>query len=327
MTVADVALRVARTADVPAMLALIHEAFAAREPLDPPAEALRDTAEDVEAALAVPGFGVIAEIDGAMAGCLLVRHLDPAAGANPPSARAFLRRVAVRPDLRHLGVAALMVRQTAFALADEGVRHLELLARPELPRLVAWWGMHGFAVERTVPHGLIMGIALPRPVAVATAEDMRALGRRLAARLRPGDLLVANGELGAGKTTLAQGLAEGLRVDRPVLSPTFVLARQHPSLVGGPALVHVDAYRLGSAAELDDLDLDATAEEAVTYVEWGAGLAEHLAPSRLDIEIARADDPDDATRTVYVTGLGPRWAGIDLALAGEATEEGAHGTH
>ena len=74
----------------------------------------------------------------------------------------------------------------------------------------------------------------------------------------------------------------------PVTSPTFVIARVHPSLTGGPALVHADAYRLDSPAEVDDLDLDASLETSVTVVEWGGGLVEGLAPDRLDVSIALA---------------------------------------
>ena len=111
-------------------------------------------------------------------------------------------------------------------------------------------------------------------VDVATADEMRGLGRRLAADLRAGDLLVLSGPLGAGKTTLVQGIGEGLGVRGPVTSPTFVIARVHPSLRGGPPLVHADAYRLGGAAEIDDLDLDSGTDSSVTAVEWGEGLAE-----------------------------------------------------
>jgi tRNA threonylcarbamoyladenosine biosynthesis protein TsaE len=143
---------------------------------------------------------------------------------------------------------------------------------------------------------------------LATAEDTRAFGAALGGLLRAGDLVVLTGELGAGKTTLTQGLAQGLRVRGPVTSPTFVIAREHPSLVGGPSLVHVDAYRLGGEAELDDLDLDTALEEAVTVVEWGAGLADHLSPSRLEVVLSRPDHDDaDQTRLVSVAGHGLRW--------------------
>ena len=127
---------------------------------------------------------------------------------------------------------------------------------------------------------------LQAEIGVPTAARMRALGRWLAPMLRPGDLIVLNGPLGAGKTTLVQGIGEGLHVRGPVTSPTFVIARVHPALRGGPALVHVDAYRLSSPAEVDDLDLDADLERSVTVVEWGGGLVEELAPSWLDVTIA-----------------------------------------
>src|SRR5947208_1489858 len=127
----------------------------------------------------------------------------------------------------------------------------------------------------------------PAELRIATDGDMRDLGRRLAALLRAGDLLILAGPLGAGKTTLVQGIGAGLAVRGPVTSPTFVISRVHPSLAEGPALVHVDAYRLGGLAELDDLDLDTSLSDAVTVVEWGSGVAEALAEDRLEIEILR----------------------------------------
>jgi tRNA threonylcarbamoyladenosine biosynthesis protein TsaE len=154
---------------------------------------------------------------------------------------------------------------------------------------------------------------------VASPDDMRALGRRLAAMLRPGDLVVLNGALGTGKTTLVQGIGAGLGVRGPVTSPTFVIARVHPSVTGGPALVHADAYRLASPAEVDDLDLDASLETSVTVVEWGGGLAEALAANRLEVSIALAGPsgpgdapggagPDQEPRTVRLEGHGARWS-------------------
>ncbi|MGB5952809.1 MAG: tRNA (adenosine(37)-N6)-threonylcarbamoyltransferase complex ATPase subunit type 1 TsaE [Ornithinimicrobium sp.] len=146
---------------------------------------------------------------------------------------------------------------------------------------------------------------------VSTAGDAHDLGRRLAGLLVPGDLVLLTGELGAGKTTLTQGLGDGLGVRGPITSPTFVIARVHPSLVGGPALVHVDAYRLGAQAELDDLDLDAEMEAAVTVVEWGAGLAESLGEDRLEISLTRSsgDSPRaEGVRDICVRAVGPRWS-------------------
>ena len=146
-------------------------------------------------------------------------------------------------------------------------------------------------------------------IPVATAADMQTLGQRIAALLRAGDLVVLTGSLGAGKTTLVQGIGQGLDVRGPVTSPTFVIARVHPPLRAGPALVHVDAYRLGSVAEVDDLDLDASLEDCVTVVEWGEGLVEELATDRLEITLTMppAGEPGE-TRWVTVAGIGDRWA-------------------
>lgn len=156
-----------------------------------------------------------------------------------------------------------------------------------------------------------------RELQVADRQGMHALGRELAGWLRPGDLVILSGALGAGKTTLAQGIGEGLAVRGPVTSPTFVLARVHPSLGAGPALVHVDAYRLAGPTEVEDLDLDASLAQAVTVVEWGEGKAETLAEDRLVVHIARPRGPAqqppgeqsdlDEPRTVTVTAVGPRW--------------------
>ncbi|MFF2244733.1 tRNA (adenosine(37)-N6)-threonylcarbamoyltransferase complex ATPase subunit type 1 TsaE [Arthrobacter sp. NPDC058130] len=181
---------------------------------------------------------------------------------------------------------------------------------------------------------------------VRTAAETHALAAALGAVLEPGDLLVLTGELGAGKTTFTQGLGEGLGVRSGIISPTFVLVRIHPNLPGGPRpggpdLVHVDAYRLESAAEIDDIDLENTMDSAVTVVEWGRGRVEHLSDSRLEVELHRprggtggmppvtrpagaphaAADPsalpgvldfdtddDDEPRSVVIRGFGPRWA-------------------
>jgi tRNA threonylcarbamoyladenosine biosynthesis protein TsaE len=133
---------------------------------------------------------------------------------------------------------------------------------------------------------------------------MHDLGRRIADGLVAGDLVILSGGLGAGKTTLTQGIGEGLKVRGPVTSPTFVIARVHPSLAGGPALVHVDAYRLGSVVEVDDLDLDASLEDSITVVEWGEGLVEDLSEDRLEITIGRGLGEE---RVVAVHGVGARW--------------------
>jgi tRNA threonylcarbamoyladenosine biosynthesis protein TsaE len=125
-------------------------------------------------------------------------------------------------------------------------------------------------------------------VALPAVEDTRDFGRRLAAVLRAGDLVVLSGPLGAGKTALAQGIGAGLAVPGEVTSPTFVIARVHRG--GRLPFVHVDAYRLGSRFEVDDLDLDASVEDSVTVVEWGDGRVEQLADAYLEVRIERRDD-------------------------------------
>lgn len=140
---------------------------------------------------------------------------------------------------------------------------------------------------------------------------MRSVGMQLAQHLRAGDLVILSGGLGAGKTTLAQGIGMGLGVRGGVTSPTFVIARVHPSLGDGPALVHVDAYRLDSLAEVDDLDLDATLDESVTVVEWGEGMVERLVDDRLEIVIERPDATAESRR-LSMRGIGSRWEGVRL---------------
>jgi tRNA threonylcarbamoyladenosine biosynthesis protein TsaE len=127
------------------------------------------------------------------------------------------------------------------------------------------------------------------------ADEMRALGRQLSQTFEPGDLVILSGELGAGKTTLTQGIAEGLHVQGPITSPTFVIARVHESMVNGPDLVHVDAYRLHSLEEVEELDLETTMSEAVTVVEWGAERAEYLSDKPIVIAIDRDTQPRSVT--------------------------------
>jgi tRNA threonylcarbamoyladenosine biosynthesis protein TsaE len=154
--------------------------------------------------------------------------------------------------------------------------------------------------------------ALAVPVLLAGAEATRALGRRVGRGLRAGDLVVLSGPLGAGKTTFTQGLAEALEVRGAVTSPTFVLARLHR---GPVPLAHVDAYRLRDAGafDLDDLDLDAALEDAVTVVEWGEGIVERLAESWLTVTFRRptgaAEGAAEDQRVATVAAHGPRWAG------------------
>lgn len=156
---------------------------------------------------------------------------------------------------------------------------------------------------------------------VLDTAQMEALGAQLAPLLRSGDLVLLNGELGAGKTTLARGLGAALGARGAVTSPTFVLAREHPTASGVP-LVHVDAYRLQSGRELDDLDLDFA--HAIVVVEWGAGKLDGVSESWLSIDIDRAAvnadafDPEletDEHRHVRVSGHGPRGRELEALLA------------
>ena len=189
----------------------------------------------------------------------------------------------------------------------------------------------------------------------AGPEGTRALGARLARRLRAGDLVMLSGGLGAGKTTLAQGIGAALGVRGRVSSPTFIIARVHSSLADGPDLIHVDAYRITSLEEIDALDLDSSLDRSVTLVEWGEEKVEALSPDRLEIQVRRphgavrdgvrrlddvafgsessggavTEDPvvdlgevDDGSRTITVRALGPRWADIDLSpLAADTSHQ------
>ena len=192
-------------------------------------------------------------------------------------------------------------------------------------------------------------------VATGDADETRGLGARIARLLRAGDLVMLSGGLGAGKTTLAQGIGAALGVRGRVSSPTFIIARVHPSLADGPDLIHVDAYRITSLEEIDALDLDSSLDRSVTLVEWGEEKVEALSPDRLEIQVRRphgavrdgvrrlddvafgsessggavTEDPvvdlgevDDGSRTITVRALGPRWADIDLSpLAADTTHQ------
>lgn len=151
---------------------------------------------------------------------------------------------------------------------------------------------------------------------VGDGQAMRGLGAAIAQSLRAGDLVILSGGLGAGKTTLVQGIGAGLGVKGQVASPTFIISRVHAPQADGPWLVHVDAYRLGTLAELDHLDLDASADEAVTVVEWGEGKAEALASGHALITIERprgaaldGEDPATGERRVTITTVGDAWEG------------------
>lgn len=154
-----------------------------------------------------------------------------------------------------------------------------------------------------------------RALELATEPESIEFGRRLGATMRAGDLVVLDGPLGAGKTVLARGIAAGMRVAGPVTSPTFVIARVHrPDTGEGPALVHVDAYRLAGLDEIDDLDLDTDLTEAAVVVEWGDGIADRLADEYLMIRLSRRDDD---VREVILEPHGDR--GEHLAASVDST--------
>jgi tRNA threonylcarbamoyladenosine biosynthesis protein TsaE len=301
--VSEVSVRRVGPESAAAVLAIVRDAFGSRPPLHPPADALTETEASIATRLALGG-GLVARVDGVPVGALLLDAVGDA---------VYLRRFGVVSAARGHGVAGALIQ--AASEAAVGRPWLRVVAREELPATIAFWVRRGFVqTDRRSPY-----VELVRPVPVfhevPTADDMRALGARVARTLRPGDLVVLTGDLGAGKTTFTQGLGRGLGVEGAVTSPTFVIAREHRSTSDGPELVHVDAYRLGGAAELDDLDLDTSFDDAVTVVEWGEGVAEDLADSRLQIRITRSAgaggqgaDGELDPRTVEILRLGPRWA-------------------
>lgn len=297
-----------RAADV---VAVVHAAFGARPVLDPPATATDESVESVAETLE-SHRGLLALAGEQPVGAMLLA---------PDGHLLRMRRVSVHPEAQNAGVAGAMIGTAERIAAEEGYDGLVLGARAELPSTVEFWRHLGYDELDREGTWLTMAKALPVEAEAVSADDTHALGVRLAAVLRAGDLVLLSGDLGAGKTTFTQGLGEGLKVRGQITSPTFVISRVHPSLAGGPALVHVDAYRLGGIEELDDLDLDTSLDDAVTVVEWGEGVAEGLADTRLEVTITRArgDDPhgESDPRHVRFTPVGARWigAGLHEALA------------
>ena len=277
------------------VLAVVQEAFGARPALDPPADALGEDLGSVRRLLARRG-GLLAVLDGRPVGCVV---LDPAPDG------LVLRRFGVTPEAQGRGVASALVE--AAVEAATGRSAVRVVAREELPGTVAFWEAHDFVVTGGSSPYVELARWLGTTFDAPDAETMRALGARVGSGLVAGDLVVLTGELGAGKTTFTQGLGEGLGVRGGVTSPTFVIARVHPALADGPDLVHVDAYRLGGFDELDDLDLDASLDTAVTVVEWGAGLAEGLADSRLEVVIERTVGDAPATDELDPRRVSLRW--------------------
>ncbi len=296
---------------------IIHRSFGARKPLDPPSSAMDETVESIAAVLAGPG-GLLVQRRGLPMGALLFDESRPGL--------LGLRRVAVDPNLQDRGVASAMVGVAEDTAEERGKDGIWLNVREELPETVQFWTRRFYHPHAQDGPMIEFGKTLWLSREIPTADDMKSFSGRLASLLRAGDLLVLSGDLGAGKTTFTQGLGDGLGVRGPITSPTFVIARTHPSLVSGPPLVHVDAYRLGDAAEIDDIDLDATTDDAVTVVEWGDGMAEQLSDSwlhvRIEVRGARPGDPlgtpveeaedQSESRVVTVKPRGPRWVGVPL---------------
>ncbi|TQL70246.1 tRNA threonylcarbamoyladenosine biosynthesis protein TsaE [Nocardioides albertanoniae] len=301
------------------VLEIVRVAFSARPPLDPPADALGETEGSMKERLAVFG-GVLARLDGAGVAATVL---------HPVETTMWLRRFAVLPDQQGHGVAHKMVTYAAAIARAEGLDDVAVVAREELPETLRFWERQGFRSLRGPdaagpgPEVRLHRLLNEHVVEVVDADAMFELGRRMAGMVAAGDVLVLSGGLGAGKTTFTKGLGAGLGARGEITSPTFVIARVHPSTVDGPPLVHVDAYRLGGIDELDDLDLDTDLDDAVTVIEWGEGLAEGLSESRLEIRIVRseADDAplDDVSapegadpRRVEIVPVGIRWRGTDL---------------
>ncbi|MGZ5367131.1 tRNA (adenosine(37)-N6)-threonylcarbamoyltransferase complex ATPase subunit type 1 TsaE [Aeromicrobium sp.] len=298
-----------------AIVGVIHRSFGARQVLDPPSTALDETEESVAEVLATAG-GLLVERRDKPMGALLFDESRPG--------RLGLRRVSVDPDIQARGVASAMVGVAEDIAEERGMDGIWLHVREELPLTVQFWTRRLYYPISHVGSTIELGKTLWLAREVHTAEETQAFAARLAPMLRAGDMVILTGGLGAGKTTFTQGLGAALGVRGPITSPTFVVARTHPSLVHGPPLVHADAYRLGAAAEIDDIDLDAGVDESVTVVEWGEGMAEQLSDSWLEVRIetrlAKSTDPlgtevegsTDETRVITVKPHGPRWVGVPL---------------
>lgn len=315
----DLAVRTADVDDAQTVTDLIHRAFAGRPPLDPPTTQLAETAETVAAALAA-GSGLLATVDGQPAGTMIFTLAEdsgvPMLG---------LRRVSVLPQWQGRGVATAMVGVAEAVACSRGLAGVSLVARRELAATVEFWRRRGYLIEAgrestTSPEFPMRKRFGPGvlTLTVPTAADMHTLGRVIAGELAAGDLVLLVGDLGAGKTTLTQGIGAALEVDGPITSPTFVISRIHRATGRRPSLIHVDAYRLRGGAELDDLDLDAAIDSGVTVVEWGEGLAEALSPDRLILRLTRlpaaledTTDPGaetDDPRTAVLQAVGTRWS-------------------
>jgi tRNA threonylcarbamoyladenosine biosynthesis protein TsaE len=304
-----ITFRLATSGDAAQIRSVTHAAFGMGPPLEPPSGAASETVDQVRTDLNET-TAVVGELDGNVVAALRIRR---------DGAAIWLRRVAVAPSVWRHAVGSRLVSWTHAYLAETtDVDELRVGVRTARPGARRFWKKQGYAPSTS--HGYWQELRRDPPYAgvVSTADAMREIGTRLAALLQPGDLVIAIGGLGAGKTTLAQGIGAGLGVAGAVTSPTFVLARQHrPGGGQGVPFLHVDTYRLGSVAdplaEVDGLDLDTGLDESVTFVEWGEGLVEQLTANRVEVRL-RADATTES-RTVTVDALGPRWAGVNLRAA------------
>lgn len=301
--------------DAETIAEVIHRSFESRPVLDPPSSALSETAESVARSIERAG-GLLATRRGKPMGAILFDESRPG--------QLGLTRVSVHPQGRDRGVASAMVGVAEDIAEERSKDGIWLHVREELPENFRFWSHRLYLPNRQVGPTIEMGKTLWLARETPDVDALHIVARRVAGLLRPGDVLLLTGDLGAGKTTFTQGLGEALGVRGPITSPTFVIARSHPSLSDGPALIHVDAYRLGDAAELDDIDLDATTQDSVTVIEWGEGKAEQLSDSYLYLKIeARSvfdTDPlgtacgqeSDEMRVVTIRPRGQRWLDVPL---------------
>lgn len=314
---ADVQITEATLADAAEMVEVMHEALSAHPLLVACGAPAKETIDSVADAVSGAG-GLICRVGGACTGAVIFGSAEQSFS---------LRRVSVAPRFRNRAIASALVSAAEDVASRRGYDDVLALTVAELPSTVEFWRRHGYAVVAREDSHLTVGRALPVQLSASDTAATRAVGRRLAGVLRAGDVVILSGELGAGKTTFTQGVGAGLDVRGDVTSPTFVISRVHPSLAGGPPLVHVDAYRLNGTVDLDDLDLDTTTETAVTVVEWGEGFAEALADDRLLVRLERSrgsavssgeesdvysEESSNETRTISVEPVGARWVGTSF---------------